>query len=291
MTHSDTVVFRNVMIPMRDGTKLSTDLFFPSFDGKSPAPGKFPVLMSRTWYNKAENGIPPLPDFLATNGYVVAIQDVRGRYASPGKDMPWLNDGLGQNQDGYDTAAWLERQPWSTGKLGIFGNSYLGGSAWGAVISQPPSLAVAVIDEPASDNYQNMVYLNGALMLHTAGGWTWGAVMGSSALTDAQRASLAKIHEQGADPRTMKTSAVASGFGWANIDFFKHLPLREMPLNKDEPWWEMWMDAWEKPWVFDFTSTFDRLHEVKAPILHRAGWYSLFLPATLAQYKGASTRP
>lgn len=287
-TPANTVMYQNVMIPMRDGTTLATDIYIPSDDGKTPAAGRFPVLTSRTFYNKAiKLGAPTF----ATHGYVVVSQDVRGRFASKGAVMPWLNDGWGERQDGYDTAVWLSKQPWSDGRIGIYGSSYLGGSAWGAVLSHPPGLTAAAIDDPASDNYNGMTYINGALGLFTAAGWSFGEVAGSTDLSDEQRKQIAAANEKYADPNSQKTPVCCSGFGWAGLSFFESLPLRDMPVIGTIGWWSGWLDHWEKPDYFDATNTLDRIDQVNVPILHRVGWYSLFLPTTIAQFKGASTRP
>lgn len=109
----------NVMIAMRDGIKLSTDLYFPvGLDGK------LPVVLIRTPYNKeryrhAERGAPRS---LAAQGYAVAVQDKRGRFASEGE---YVVQG-GDVNDGYDTVDWLAKQPWSNGNIGTIGCSYEG---------------------------------------------------------------------------------------------------------------------------------------------------------------------
>jgi putative CocE/NonD family hydrolase len=109
---------RSVFVPMRDGVRLSTDLYFPV-----GVEGKVPVILVRTPYGKEGTypygGMIPL---LVQQGYIVAIQDARGRYESEGRYRVRYSD----RKDGYDTIDWLIRQPWSDGQVATFGCSYLG---------------------------------------------------------------------------------------------------------------------------------------------------------------------
>ncbi len=108
----------NVKIPMRDGVRLSTDLYFPIGED-----GKLPVVLIRTPYNKAPYGDPKsAAQQFAGHGYVVAVQDARGRYTSEGEYTPFAGDVT----DGYDTTDWLSKQPWSNGNIGTYGCSYVG---------------------------------------------------------------------------------------------------------------------------------------------------------------------
>ena len=109
---------RSVFVPMRDGVRLSTDLYFPV-----GVEGKVPVILVRTPYGKdgtyPYGGMIPL---LVQQGYIVAIQDARGRYESEGRYRVRYSD----RKDGYDTIEWLIHQPWSDGQIATFGCSYLG---------------------------------------------------------------------------------------------------------------------------------------------------------------------
>jgi predicted acyl esterase len=106
---------QTVIIPMRDGVELSTALQFPE-SGRAP----FPVVLLRTAYGKrSQRGYG---HFFSQNGYVVAIQDVRGANASQGEFQIWQHE----KEDGYDTVKWLAAQEWSNGKVGMIGGSYGG---------------------------------------------------------------------------------------------------------------------------------------------------------------------
>ena len=109
------VISNNLMVPMRDGVRLSTDIYRPAVNGV-PAPGKFPTILERTPYGKTAGWAT----YFVSHGYVAVAQDVRGRFDSEGSWRPLRGDG----NDGYDTCAWILRQPWSSGRIGTMGLSY-----------------------------------------------------------------------------------------------------------------------------------------------------------------------
>ena len=112
---------RSVQVPMGDGVHLSTDLYFPE-----GAEGKLPVILIRTPYDKRKWRIEyygkPGPYWFASQGYVVAVQDKRGKFESQGMYQFCGGD----VQDTEDTVNWLGAQPWCSGAIGMFGCSYLG---------------------------------------------------------------------------------------------------------------------------------------------------------------------
>src|SRR5439155_27387591 len=102
----------------------------------APVEGKFPVILERTPYNKAGGGTP----YLATRGYVVVLQDVRGRFQSEGRWRPMRDD----PNDGFDTAKWIGEQPWCDGSIGTMGSSYPGGTQHAMAIANAPYLKAMV---------------------------------------------------------------------------------------------------------------------------------------------------
>ena len=130
---------RNVAVKMRDGVILRADIYRPQ------AEGKFPVLLQRTPYDK--DAISSFGLKGAARGYVVIIQDVRGRYASEGELYTFVNE----PNDGYDTVEWAAALPYSNGKVGMFGGSYVGATQMLAAIAHPPHLAgiCPVVTSPA----------------------------------------------------------------------------------------------------------------------------------------------
>ena len=129
----------SVMISMRDGVRLSTDLYFPE-----GAPGKLPVVLIRSPYNKKRyelaSEVLVAPRLFTGQGYVVAVQDTRGKWESEGTYT--LNRGY--REDGYDTIEWLAGQPWSNGKVGTYSCSYEGENQLYMAPSRPPSLAAMI---------------------------------------------------------------------------------------------------------------------------------------------------
>ena len=158
-------VKRSVMVPMRDGVRLSTDLYFPKGAGE-----KLAVILMRTPYSKNEFYDAPGkgPYIFGGQGFLVAVQDVRGKYESEGDYLVVANEG----RDGYDTVSWLASRPFSTGKIGTFGCSYRGESQMYLARLEHPS-HVAMIPQAAGDAYWKRAWLRygGAFELAPAFGW------------------------------------------------------------------------------------------------------------------------
>jgi putative CocE/NonD family hydrolase len=122
-----------VKIPMRDGVRLNATVFKPS----APA-GPWPVVFTLTPYNS--DTYYARAQYFARNGYAFALVDVRGRGNSGGVFMPFENEG----HDGHDVVEWLAAQPWSSGKVGMWGGSYAGFDQWATLKELPPHLATIV---------------------------------------------------------------------------------------------------------------------------------------------------
>jgi putative CocE/NonD family hydrolase len=159
-------VERAVMVPMRDGVRLSTDLYFPV-----GVEGKLPVILIRTpydkklFYNKAWG---PTAYVFAGQGYVVAAQDVRGRYESEGEYFFSGNE----PKDGYDATDWLAKQPWSTGKIGTYGCSYLGEVQYQQAKLRHPALTAMIPQGAGPTKYRYFgVTSGGVLELAVTAGW------------------------------------------------------------------------------------------------------------------------
>jgi putative CocE/NonD family hydrolase len=139
-------------IPMRDGIHLSTDVY-----GAEPGVRK-PVLLMRTPYDKRRP--KATAERYATAGYVAIVQDARGAYASEGKYLHYNND----DQDGFDTIDWIVQQPWSNGKVGMWGTSHPGEVQWVAAATRHPGLVVIAPVAAASSLYR-ILYQGGSLLL------------------------------------------------------------------------------------------------------------------------------
>jgi uncharacterized protein len=124
-------VEHGVEAKMRDGTILRADIYRPTTQGK------FPVILQRTPYDKHNSDSVDFGMKGALRGYVVINQDVRGRYTSDGEWYPFLNE----SNDGYDTVEWAAALPYSDGRVGMDGGSYVGATQMLAAITRPPHLA------------------------------------------------------------------------------------------------------------------------------------------------------
>lgn len=149
---------KDVMVPVRDGVSLATDIYFPAVNGDR-ADGKFPVILVRTPYNKLESGAVTDGKYYARRGYVCAIQDVRGRFKSEGEWYAFAKEA----PDGYDAVEWITRQPWSNDKIGTMGSSYGGSSQSALATLDPPGLATMIVAVGASNYYHCSMRQNGAL--------------------------------------------------------------------------------------------------------------------------------
>ncbi len=144
-----------VMVPMRDGTRLSTSVAVPSGDGPWPA------ILIRTPYGK--QGMAGAAAMAVQNGYASVVQDFRGRFDSEGVDyMVFVHGGWGENQDGYDTVEWIASQKWSNGKVGAFGISGPGIALNMMAPSRPPHLKCMFVSVAFSSMYHQATYQGGA---------------------------------------------------------------------------------------------------------------------------------
>jgi hypothetical protein len=262
------VVAKNVMVPMRDGVLLATDIYFPAKDG-ARREGKFPAILERTPYNK-DASLGYLLSFV-THGYVVVVQDTRGRYASEGVWHMMTDD----VNDGYDTAQWLVNQPWSDGAFGMIGTSYVGGTQHAMAESNPPGLKVLMpVDAVSNAGYFGM--RNGGAFELRFFNWifTLGAPDGSREARDP--ATRAELEEAAKHVR----------------EYLNELPLRKgaTPL-KLAPEYEDWLvfalghgendSYWKQP-GFDVVDQTSRYKDV--PVYFIGGWYDSWALQTTMSY-------
>jgi putative CocE/NonD family hydrolase len=144
---------RTLRVPMRDGTRLATDVWLP------PGDGPWPVVLERTPFNRGN----VRGDRFARLGMALVTQDTRGRGDSEGKASPFLDDGWGKNPDGADTVAWIRRQPWCDGKIATTGlpppQLLLAGAGPPGVVGQYAGIAPISLYHYAF--YQNGVFRQG----------------------------------------------------------------------------------------------------------------------------------
>lgn len=162
-TYSISFISKNEMVPMRDGIRLSTDIYLPS--DKSRSKEKLPTILFRTPYGK-RIGFALLSQCIS-KGYAIVTQDTRGRFESEGKSMSFLDD----VNDGYDTVEWIASQQWSNGKVGTFGMSAMGIVQYLMHISKPPHLTCQYIMAASQDLINDTIYQGGGFARSLTLGW------------------------------------------------------------------------------------------------------------------------
>jgi putative CocE/NonD family hydrolase len=251
-THQVKIDF-GVRAKMRDGTMLVADIYRPR-DG-----GKFPVLLQRTPYNRASQAAVALE--MAQRGYVVVVQDTRGRYDSGGDFYPFRYE----SQDGYDTVEWVASLPYSTGAVGMWGGSYVGATQMLAAIARPPHLVAIFPFVTASEYYEGWTYEGGALMQWFTSSWASGLAVDTSR----------RMAADASDP----------------LAWVKRLPvddyrLIELPGGGAAPYFRDWVaherdDEYWRPWKIS-----DHYAEMTVKALHAGGWHDIFSGGTLRNYMG-----
>lgn len=177
---ADDIVRRSIYITVRDGTRLAADIFLPAVEGE-PLAGPFPVLWAYDRYQRARersDGVQtkleifPYLAEIVRHGYVVADVDARGAGASFGTQrLPLAPE---QARDVYDVTEWLADRPWSTGRVGMWGGSYLGGMQYLGASLRPPSLVAIFPQMAPADAWE--LFRPGGIFLETfTERWTEGA--------------------------------------------------------------------------------------------------------------------
>ncbi len=153
-----------VEIPVRDGVKLPTDIYLPSENARG-----LPCILVRAPNGRKSHWALYAP--LAKEGYAVAIQDTRSCLDPEGKSMPYMTDGWGQLQDGYDTVQWLATSPYTNGKIGTVGISAQGITQLLMAPSNPPNLVCQHVGVAAASIYDQALYAGGQLRKQQVEGW------------------------------------------------------------------------------------------------------------------------
>ena len=262
----DIVSRENVMVAMRDGTRLATDIYLPARAGV-PVEGGFPVILTRSPYNKSTGGDMAAKMFVPY-GYVLVVQDVRGRYRSEGHWRPIRDD----PNDGFDTAQWIGAQPWSNQSIGTIGSSYNGATQHALAIAGAPYVKAMIPRNAMSDFGLYGVRHHGAFELR----WlNWVVTLGNA--TDTPNAVPASVRAA-EDPAN---APALEDMGGHVQDFARGLPLRPgMTALRFAPDYEAWLieamghGAYDTYWKDSGSSVVDHVAEYKdIPVYHVTGWY------------------
>jgi uncharacterized protein len=270
MAEQRVVIDLDVPVPMRDGVTLRANVY-------RPAEGRWPVLLTRLPYGKdlALGGAALDPVQAVRSGYVVVIQDTRGRLMSEGEWRPFETEA----EDGVDTIAWAADQPFSDGQVGMFGLSYFGFTQWAAALEQPPALKAMVPGITWCDPFNGFAFRGGALELGTSA--HWGLSMGFD--------GLIKNPQLRADSRALG----AAIFGLAReIDNlgpsgYASLPLREFTPLRRQAVLPAWFERIERPMdpsLFEPVTIIGKHDRVRAPTFNMGGWFDIFLADTISNF-------
>jgi putative CocE/NonD family hydrolase len=159
------VVSKDVMVTMRDGIRLATDLHRPGRNGEL-ADGEFPTIVCLTPYDKTERRYTEIADFFVPRGYAVVLQDMRDRHRSEGTKEYFHSATPHTGEDGYDTIEWIAEQPWSNGRTGMVGSSYAGITQIRTALEAPPHLTAIWPDVVPTNMYFHQTREGGAMQLH-----------------------------------------------------------------------------------------------------------------------------
>ena len=154
-TSPDIRLLHGLSVPLRDGVRLSADVYLPA------AAGPFPTIVTRTPYESGRDVFIELGVWWAERGYAFAVQDCRGRFESEGTFHAYFPD----IEDGYDTLAWLSTQPWCNGHIGSWGRSYGALTQWLTAPLQSPHLACMAPHVICDDFFSDCHYIGGAFQL------------------------------------------------------------------------------------------------------------------------------
>ena len=240
---------------MRDGVSLVADVYRPKTEAK--AEGKFPVLLIRTPYNRRD---PESGFYLAARGYVVIQQDTRGRFASEGDFNPFRNE----MNDGYDTIEWAAALPYSDGRVGMFGGSYIGATQMLAAAANPPHLVGIFPYITAAEYYEGWTYEGGALMQWFAESWTSGLVL---------------------DTLMRKAGALNRPVQWAEQLPVEDYRLMNTPTGADvAPYFREWVEHETDDEFWRAVKIKDHYGKMKVKALHAGGWHDIFSGGSIRNF-------
>ncbi|MFC7392313.1 CocE/NonD family hydrolase [Scopulibacillus cellulosilyticus] len=269
MKTSQILLEKNVPCTKRDGTILYSDIYRPNQDGQ------FPVMLTRLPYSK------DLPFYshryldtnrLVENGYVVIIQDVRGRYKSEGEFFPFKYEAA----DGYDTVEWAAKLPYSSGKVGMFGLSYYGFTQLSAASERPPHLYAIFPAMTSHDSRNGLLFHNGAYELGLFETWVLESIV----------PDLLKRKHKNEKTYAEAMNSLAKSFN--NIsEWYRYSPINEWPPIKELGVADFFFELLQYNLEDDFwdkTGIAGKFEQINIPAYHAGGWYDCLLGSTIDNY-------
>lgn len=238
----------DVKVSMRDGIRLSTNIYRPD------TVGVFPAILIRTPYGNGGKGNKD-GHFFAEHGYVYIVQDTRGRYESEGQFYAMQSE----LEDGFDMQQWTGSQPWSNGEIGTAGGSYVGFTQWMPAPKHSPYLKTMIAAVTFSDLY-NTVYQNGAFFLGLFGPWGIEMTQPYAVPDDFVR------HRMDSILLSLPLSEMDKAMGW------------RVPFLRD------WMAHPARDKFWEATSVGDNYSKITASVYNIGGWFDILLKGTIENY-------
>jgi uncharacterized protein len=271
------LIEKDVAMRTRDGVTLRADVYRPD------SSGRFPVLLSRLPYDKNGRRRPGDIDPFVEHGYVVIIQDTRGRFASDGDEYYPL---VWEARDGHDAVEWAAQLPYSTGAVGTMGQSYLGATQYLLAPTRPPHLKACFPVSAPADFDQCWIY-------HTGGAFELGwqipyaifmarDTIKRRGLTETLLPGLERVL---APPETP----------WApplTLEAYRRLPLLEWaeqlaPVARYLTEYLCEPEEGHQPSEVNL----ERQHgQIDVPMYHVTSWYDIFLHGGIANFCGLRQR-
>ncbi len=267
------VVEQNIMIPAGDSVLLATDIYRPGIDGQ-PAEAPAPLLLQRTPYGKSSERFAAQAMYFAEQGYVVALQDLRGRYSSGGAFTKYNHL---EASDGAHTVEWLERLPYVDGRVAMWGTSYGAHTAADASKLNPEGLSALIINMGGMANaWGHAVRQGGAFELGRELTWAFRQIP----LEIEDPVVKAHFEREQADDwyhawpfrRGLSPLSIAPNF--------ENYVLEEYAHGDYDEYWKAIGINWEE--YYDQTAD--------VPMVHVGGWYDIFLPGTIRNFQELSRR-
>ena len=247
-------ILHDQKVPMRDGVRLSADVYLPV------GARSIPTILFRTPYEStAENHIAWACSW-AKDGYAAVVQDCRGRYESEGEFYPFRHDGA----DGYDTMDWIVRQGWSDGNIGMWGRSYGALVQWHTAPLGHPALRCLAPHVVPDDYFNEYHYPGGAFQLSLS----YSTVVLWSASVSLTRKG--------------------SGMLMNNSRSLMHLPLMELDeiaLGRRIGYWRDWLEHCTDDEYWQSVSTTRHHEQIKVPVFQQGGWFDPYVRSLFSNFE------
>ena len=262
---------RDLMIAMPDGVRLATDIYRPAAGGQ-PVEERFPVLLQRTPYDKTGDRLVESARFFASHGYVVALQDHRGRFASEGEFTKYIGEG----QDGFDTIAYLSELPYGNGEIGMWGTSYSAHVQANAAKLRPPALKTIVVNMGGMSNgWDHKVRNHGAFEIQQLT-WAWRHL----AVETGDPVVRALLEKETVD-KWLTAMPIRRGLNpLSAAPNFEDYILEMLTHGDYDEYWQHLDVNWEE--YYDQTADI--------PMLLISGWYDSYAGGTIDNYNALSSR-